>query len=190
MHLALLLAIIGPGPAKEGPQHHGFFLRADLGLGYYASSPGTTTFSGGGAGLGLSVGAGVAQNLAVFVSLFDAATADPMVSVGSVSQPAHGLTSAIAGFGAGLTYYFMPMNVFISGTLGVAQATVEQSGRTHQSRLGPIVRLGAGKEWMVSSSWGLGVAGYLVYAHNVTQDFPETTWNTVAPVVAFSATFY
>lgn len=186
MHLALLLAVLQPGTA---PRHHGFFFRADLGLGYYASSPGETTFSGAGGGLGLSIGAGVAENFALFVSLFDAAVANARVSVGSASADTD-VSSSVGGLGIGFTYYFMPANVFISGTGGAGQATADQLGRSHPSRIGPIVRLGVGKEWFVSNSWGLGVAGYLTWSHNAIQDYPQSPWTTVAPLLAFSATFY
>lgn len=193
MHLALLLAVIQPQlPAEPQPEHrhHGLFFRADFGLGFYVSSPGATTVTGGSAGLGVSIGAGLAENFALFASIFSAATANADLSVGSVRAAGTNVSSGIAGSGLGFTYYFMPVNAFLSGTLGVGQATLDQTGKTHTSRVGPIWRLGAGREWFVSSSWGLGLAVYLTGSHNTTQEYPQSSWTTIAPVVAMTATFY
>ena len=103
MLLALLLAA-APVERVSAISHHGFFLHADLGLGYYDSSAGTTTFAGLGAGLGLSIGGNIAENVALFGSLFDAVVTRPTISVGSTREIALQATSAVSGFGIGLNY--------------------------------------------------------------------------------------
>ena len=170
--LAALLA------TASGPSHHGFFLRMDLGIGYQDSTANSTTISGPAGGFGISVGGGVAENLALFGMLFGGGTTadDPKAS------------PAMIGFGA--TYYFMPANVFLSGSVGFGGLRLKQNGFEHDTDAGFASRVGIGKEWFVSESWGLGVAGYLAFAAVKDKGVDPPTWRTISPLVAFSATFY
>src|SRR5690606_26465899 len=64
-------------------------------------------------------------------------------------------------FGAGLTYYFMPVNLYISGAFGVSKLS-ESRGRATavDSRAGYGTMLSVGKEWWLgrTGEWGLGAA--------------------------------
>jgi len=192
MLLALLLAVSAPPPppAESGPRHHGLFLRLDLGLGYYSSANRTDSFSGGGAGFGFSLGGNIGENLALFGSLFDAGGGAGGSTPALCPVSGCPITSAgIGGIGVGLTYYLMPANVFFSGTLALGALTTTSGGVDSVKRTGLLARVGAGKEWFISESWGLGVAGYLLFGSN-KDDAGASAWTTVSPLLAFSATFY
>ena len=67
---------------------------------------------------------------------------------------------SVFAFGGGLTYYIMPANVYLAGSVGFGQAVFEDyRGAVDGSDLGLGVNLMVGKEWWVGSDWGLGVAG-------------------------------
>jgi hypothetical protein len=165
--------------AVSGPSHHGFFLRMDLDAGYHDTSGGSTTVDGPGAGFGISIGGNVADNLALFGTFAGSG------SSGESTRAAHGI------LGVGLTYYFMPANVFLSGAVGFAGMRITLNDVDYDSDAGFGGRFGVGKEWFVSDSWGLGVAGYFDFAVAKQKDVPNPpTWWSFAPLVAFSATFY
>ncbi len=186
MLLAALIAVAVSTPAPDAePRHEGFFLRMDLGFGWSWSFVSGSTTSGVGTGLGIGIGGNVGDNLALFGELFAAGASKPHLNGKDVGFE----SIAIGGIGAGLTYYFMPQNVFVSVIAGVGSLTRRQNGFADAtSDAGFIARAGIGKEWHVSRTWGLGIAGYLNLG--VNQDGLGQTWNTVAPIVAFTATLY
>ncbi len=65
-----------------------------------------------------------------------------------------------AMIGGGITYYIMPSNIFLSGSLGIGGFTlIEDDNNTNVSTdNGFSMQLKVGKEWWVSKKWGLGVA--------------------------------
>jgi hypothetical protein len=165
--------------AAGGPSHHGFFLRMDLDAGYHNASGASTTVDGPGAGFGISIGGNVADNLALFGTIAGSG------SGGDNTRAAHGI------FGLGLTYYLMPANVFLSGAVGFAGMRITLNNVDYDSDAGFGGRFGVGKEWFVSDSWGLGVAGYFDFAVAKQKDvLNPPTWWSFAPLVAFTATFY
>jgi hypothetical protein len=74
----------------------------------------------------------------------------------------------LQGFGPGLKYYLMPINIFFSGSLLLSRVSL-QNGYGGDARVPLIIsetspwgvtgRISAGKEWWVSADWGLGIAG-------------------------------
>ena len=182
--LGVLLAAT-PAAASAEPHHEGFFLRMDLGVGWSSSFVSGTDVSGPGAGIGIGIGGNVADNLALFGQLVGTSAAKPKVG----GRDAGIDSLSFGGLGIGLTYYLMPQNVFFSGVLGLGTLTERLSGfPDHNSNPGLIARLGFGKEWFVSRTWGLGIAGYLNLG--LHGDEGSATWKSVAPVVAFSAMLY
>lgn len=78
----------------------------------------------------------------------------------------------VSNYGAGLSYYFMPSNYYISGGLSLCGNTIRtketQVENTTDSGWG--LYLSAGKEWWVSANWGLGVAGIIHYSQTKGAD--------------------
>lgn len=187
---AILLAVSAQLSPLGSSRHRGLFLRLDLGLGYFTSSNTNATGAGPGLGSSISLGGNVAENLALFGSFFGArggpvTSACPLI----VGVPCPISSAAVGGAGIGLTYYLMPANVFFSGTLGLGSLVVTSGGTDSTKRTGLLSRFGAGKEWFVSESWGVGVAGYVLLGSN-KDDAGAPAWATVSPLLAFSATFY
>lgn len=59
-------------------------------------------------------------------------------------------------FGGGATYYFMPQNIFISGTLGLGGFSITTGDDTVTTKKGFGLFCKIGKEWYVSRNWDLG----------------------------------
>lgn len=59
-------------------------------------------------------------------------------------------------FGGGATYYFMPQNIFISGTLGLGGFSITTGDDTVTTQKGFGLFCKIGKEWYVSRNWDLG----------------------------------
>lgn len=160
----------GQGEGYE--EHDGFFLRLALGIGGGSWTEDTEPelgFSGGGAGLDVAVGGIVATNLALHATWFATGLADPEVTLGGETLgTAEGASLTGSAFGLGVTYYVMPANLYISGSVGLAVASLRIENRDRSvdeasSDTGYAVDLVVGKEWWVSSQWGIGVALQVVH---------------------------
>lgn len=140
-------------------EHDGFFLALSTGPVYANIKDqwrGTTlTFDGVGASFDLRIGGSVAQNLILSGDLMGWSLDEPKVSgYGSLDN-----VDLVQGtVGVGLTYYFMPENIFISGTVGLAGFSLDVRGTTTNSDNGLGLYVKSGKEWWVGANWGLGVA--------------------------------
>ncbi|RLB59961.1 MAG: hypothetical protein DRI34_00110 [Deltaproteobacteria bacterium] len=82
--------------------------------------------------------------------------------------------------GVGVTYYFMPANIYLTGSLGFA-TTQAQGGYddyyfySHDVNQhlgsGVAVSVGCGKEWWVSANWGVGMSLTGHFAYSEGDDF-------------------
>ena len=139
--------------------HDGFYMSARLGLGWlWASADDAAFASGTGYPFGLSAGHAVARNLIVFGELYDLSLHN--------SSSGDWNNLEFLGLGPGVKYYLMPLDIFLSGSLLLSQFHTDggspgdaRYGYTHTSQWGLAGRLSAGKEWWVSTNWGLGIAG-------------------------------
>jgi hypothetical protein len=179
--------------------HDGFYLQMDLGFGAMSSSAddplfGEVELSGGLGKTGaFSIGLGyaVVPNFILAAHFWGAGVIEPDVSVGGQDLgSATDSTLSLTGVGLNLTYYFMPINIYVSVTPSLGSLTAEQGGNTSDSENGFAIRLAVGKEWWVSDNWGLGLN--LQYAHSSNDDSADAgapTWGTNWFGVAFSATY-
>lgn len=189
---------VTPAAGGDARAHDGFFLRLATGFGGASaelSDPtGKVKLSGTGADVNIAVGGIVSPNLAIHGTLWGWALSDPdaditIVGVGSGSGTLNGeLTMSAIGVGA--TYYFMPTNVYMTGSLGTGSlsGTKDMDGN---SKAGFAVDLGLGKEWWVGESWGLGVAGGFNYFRAKDKDIigVNEDWKGPGYSIRFSATF-
>ena len=62
--------------------------------------------------------------------------------------------------GGGITYYIMPSNIFLQGSLGIGNFNlIDNDKKTSVSTdRGFSMQLKVGKEWWISKRWRLGVA--------------------------------
>jgi hypothetical protein len=172
--------------------HDGFFLRLEPGFGYQKASASEggndASFSGAAGHLSVSIGGAPKENLIIAGNLFSTAAVDPKAEVNGVERDTEDLTVGLAGIGPQLTWYFMPANVYVSGTLAMTRLTVDNDGEEGETEAGIGGRLAIGKEWWVSNQWGLGVAGYGLFSSNEDKD-GGPRWRTWSAGVTFSATY-
>jgi len=188
--LVLLLGSTGTAWAGGAETHDGFAARLAIGGGYAASSEsigGTSMkITGGSVLMSFAFGYAVIENLIVNVDLFGAGTMSPKVSAGGSSMSPDDASLTNAGFGGGVTYYVMPVNLYVAASVGMARSMLEVSGMEFRTGTGFGVNAMLGKEWWISENWGLGVAGQFLYMRVPDGDY---TLGTLGGGVLFSATY-
>jgi len=190
--LALAVVAAAPALAGEPRTHDGFFLRLSAGGGYGQTK--VTVFdedlklSGAAGDINLAIGGAVTPNLAVHGTLWGWAVSSPDVELGSASGTASDATLNMSSYGAGITYYFVPANVYISPSLGLSILSIEEGGESARTDTGFGFDATIGKEWWVSDGWGLGVAGAFTY-HSVPDGDIDERWSGPGFAVRFSATY-
>ena len=178
--------------AGEPRTHDGFFLRLSGGLGSANTSVdiGGTDFElSGRTGDGnIAVGGMIGTNLALHGTFFGWATNDPDFDVeGLGSTEANGDLS-LSAVGGGVTYYFMPANIYLSGSLGAAWLSFDGDETLDgESDTGIMGELTLGKEWWLGGSWGMGIAGAFGY-HSVPDDDADENWTGTSWGIRLSAT--
>ena len=189
--------VYGPPPRPETPPHTGFLFRLQVGIGFTALHGsggylGSTSVSGGGGLFGVAMGGKVASNLAVFGSLLATTANNPDFATGGVDAGRNGGSAAVGGFGAGLVYYFEPINVYVSGALVTVSMRIDNTqGTIDESKFGYGIEGIVGREWWLSRHWGLGVAAELLGATGMTDKYdPNLDWSAVATNLLFSATYF
>ncbi len=131
---------VAPRPGYH--EHSGFFARATIGGGGYSSTGDTDSLiindegapdldaANGAIGFSLSLGGSVSKNIILHADLNKVAVAD---SEDDIMNPGLDLYSA----GIGVTGYFMPTNVYVTGSVGGALSLMQnRRERIRQSRMG------------------------------------------------------
>lgn len=188
--LAFNLAVSTETRGGEPRTHDGFFLRLSGGGGYASTSVNVAgvdvvELSGGAGDLNLAIGGTVSPNLILHGTIYGWSLSDPTVKLVGIETNFRG-TFTVSVWGGGLTYYFMPANIYISPSIGFATITGNDDfDGNYDGGFGLDLTLG--KEWWVGNSWGLGVAGAFGY-HNVADGDVDESWSGTSFVLRFSAT--
>ncbi|HXJ19487.1 MAG TPA: hypothetical protein VMT03_04570 [Polyangia bacterium] len=175
--------------------HDGLFVRGRFGIGVTSLSAtfsgAKTTLSGGGVALGGAIGGVIARNLILYGAFFATDVSNPNMDIAGASTATNVSEVGFGGFGPGVAYYFEPINLYLSGTLGLSafHASDPAGARLDSSKTGLALELSVGKEWWASHDWGLGLAAELIFASMKDQDMPDVTWSVGAFSVVFSATY-
>lgn len=192
--------VAGPKPGSR--THDGLFLRLTAGYGYggFGGSgsvkvPGTTgavasapsdhgdRFNGA-----FQIGGTVAPNLILHADLWGS-------GVGPRKRGDRYSELALGSIALGMTYYVMPWNLFVTGSVGPATSVYVQHDATQDDHTkattadlgtGIGVRATVGKEWWVSDNWALGVALQGDFAHTRGDD---ANFTVGGGTVLFTATF-
>jgi hypothetical protein len=190
---AAVMVTLTVSGARAGARDHydGFFLRMSAGGGAAATE---ATFQGikekysGGVGeFNFAVGAMVSPQLALHGTVWGWVLSDPDHEVNGVTyHPNAELTMAAAG--GGVTYYFMPSNVYLSGSIGIGKLSLDAGSITVDTDAGVVFDFTAGKEWWVGNHWGLGAA-LGVSAHSIPDGFVDANWSGPSLALRFSATY-
>lgn len=156
--------------AQEGiREHDGFFLRMLYGVGYAELVEkdvlgSDMTFSGEAGALRFQIGGTVSENLILYGEFGGVMQFDPKLEWQGHSGTATDVTVSTFDFGGGVTYYWMPSNIYISISLLTSQATFEYKNITGESQFGFGINGMVGKEWWVGEQWALGFALYAYYS--------------------------
>ncbi len=102
----------------------------------------------------------------------------------NVNEPGYGNTTAssnisLGGIGAGIVYYFEPINIYLSGVIAAMdlQGQDANGNTTGETKVGPGFQLMVGKEWW-SPATGLGAAGEFMAATMKDKNDSSVTWNS------------
>lgn len=196
MRLTILL-ILGGGLflAKEATaqDRSGFWLRFNAGVGYGNITSDETIIGdfdlSGVAGIG-SVGAGLflSDRLVLFGEFAADVLSEPTVKVnGDELVEANDFTATAGGFGAGIQYYLAP-TWFLAGALYVTEVRFEYGNLEVSTDPGFGFRILLGKDWPVSRTIALGVAGDGLFVLGA-KDGAGDTWSSFGFGVTFSFTW-
>ena len=187
---------MGPPPGYH--QHDGFYVRLTAGIGGLRTNNSVggvdQTTSGGGPSMTFAFGGAMAPNVMLYGEMLITGATNPQVDYAGTSR-ALGYDLTLFGIGPGVAYYFMPSNVYLSGTLAfsqVAESTTDNSSSSSDSvdvtKMGIGASFMVGKEWWVSSNWGLGVAG-LLHVASMRMMGDDSRMTATALSLLFSATY-
>jgi hypothetical protein len=180
------VALSGPALAQDKPHtHDGFYLRLTTGVGYGSqkNDDEDVEMSGLSGLTTLGIGGSVSDNLILNADLFGLRMIEPTVDYKGKTQRKLKVEVSIYGLGLGMTYYIMPVNIYITGSAGMAIREEKDGFGKRQSDPGYGINFAIGKEWWVSPSWGIGVAGQFLFA-----DVEET--KTFGGGLLFTATYH
>ncbi|MHC4234524.1 MAG: hypothetical protein ACYSUQ_05360 [Planctomycetota bacterium] len=174
-------------------ERSGFWLRFNVGAGYANLSSDVSGIGDfeltGGAGVG-SVAAGLFLNdrLVLFGEFAADILSDPTVKVnGEDIGATESFTATAGGFGAGIQYY-LARTWFLSGSVYVTDVSFEQGNTTVSTDPGFGFRILLGKDWPVSRTIALGVAGDGLVVLGATDDDGDA-WNSFGLGLTFSFTW-
>ncbi|PKL38437.1 MAG: hypothetical protein CVV44_11155 [Spirochaetae bacterium HGW-Spirochaetae-1] len=165
--LVLLLSAECFAQDEESSQprvHDGYMARFMLGAGYqkftcedYLSGK-DMVFTGFSGDIVLQLGNTVWSNLILFGEISACFMPDAGVKLGGGSYATDKAWVNTIGIGAGATYYFMPVNIYASASMGIVKSTMEIDNNTSSGKYGLGLSMSFGKEWWASDNWGVGVA--------------------------------
>lgn len=177
-------------------KHDGFYLRLTTGGGSTTSIEeselGELSFSGISGNTTLGIGYAVVENLIINLDIFASAVTDPTVEIDGEDYGEADAEVRITNIGIGATYYIMPTNIYLAGSIALASGSIKSGRVSIESDTGYGINVAIGKEWWVSDNWGIGVAGQLF--HTVLPDEDLITgevldFKTTSIAILFSATF-
>lgn len=185
-----VLCLTSSSLAGDRDHTNGFFLRLSAGVGVASTEFDATDIDfkldGPAGDVNFAIGAIVAPNLALHGTLFGWAITDPDGEFNGVEGSLNG-DLTMGAIGAGVTYYIMPANVYLSGSVGFGTLSFDEGDIRVESDAGPAVDITVGKEWWVGRNWGLGVAGGVGF-HSVPDGDLDENWTGASFTVRFSAT--
>ena len=169
-------------------------MRLGLGGGFASTSASSSRgkLSGGSLFIDMALGGSVTPNLVVYGEIVGHSILSPTYEMNGVSTTWDSTTVDLYGLGPGVAYYFMPLNLYLAGALLMQWVVLGDSNNsdvsTRLTNLGVGFNLMVGKEWWVSSDWGLGVAGAFLFG-SAKDRYQDTRWNSSGFAVFLSATY-
>lgn len=190
-----LFALLASAPFANAGQprtHDGLFLRLAGGVAFanteIEDGDESLEFSDIGGDGNFAIGGIIAHNLALHGTLWGWALDDADGEFNDQDFESN-VAVTMSAIGGGLTYYFGPSNLYLSGSVGMGSLDFHDEDDTFDGDTdhGVVVTALLGKEWWVGNSWGLGLAGEVNY-HSFSADFVDENWDGISFGVLFSAT--
>jgi hypothetical protein len=163
-----------PPPDPTIERHDGFFLRMTLGFGsnyFDARARGGgeldalgdvanhAKFSGFAADFSFDIGASPIDNFAIAFRLQASSSVEPNQTLDGtrVTPPDNSSVDATL-VGPSFTYYFMPINIYVTAAIGWASIHIDDGSNNRSTGSAFGLTFDAGKEFWVGDQWGLGGA--------------------------------
>ena len=150
--------------------------------------------SGAGPAFAVSAGGVVAERVVIAGDLLVDKLSDPTVSVADKSGTADGVAVTWVSLGPSVTYYLMPLNVYLGGALLLSKLSISAKDSTETGNsdfgVGGAVRIG--KDFWLSRDLGLGVSGQLTAARMKDSSAPgsDVYWNSTLATLALQLTYH
>jgi hypothetical protein len=177
-------------------RHEGFMARIAFGIGGawvdIDAEPTEVDLSGLSGTFSIDLGGSLVPNLILHGRFASVAIADPSMEVrGDDLGRADDLTAVAFLGGPGLTYYFMPFNVYLSLAIGLSWLDLHYiGGDSGLTDAGLGVNLDVGKEWWLTRHWGLGIGLRFWFSHTHDEiDRIRYTDGFTSLSLLFSATY-
>lgn len=119
--------------------------------------------SGTGAVFDFKIGRAVRENLILHATIISNAISGPKIQItgNPGTKASDNLSVGETMIGAGLTYYIMPANILLSGSVGLGSFSIDDTNNPNNNvttQQGFSMQLKIGREWWVSKRWALGVS--------------------------------
>ena len=170
-------------------EHDGFFLRLNIGPGMASVSRTNYRWTGAALSMGLSIGGSVIENLALHADFHTTLLPSPTEKAFGKKQDFNA-DIVFESMGVGLTYFIMPINLYVSGSVGIGVLAFEDDyGDSKDTGAGLALSGMVGKEWWVGTDWGLGIAGQVQYVRVRDYVKDQERLNGLALSILFSASY-
>jgi hypothetical protein len=183
--------------AEGKKDHEGLMLRLSGGVAAFGGNikpDQGAEFGVGGVGpsLGAALGASVAPNLAVHLDLMTVGTIQPGTEDTAQNEYANPDGFGMDAIGAGVTYYFMPLDLGITAAALYADVAMKNEEEDMLKTDGAVFgKLDVTKEWAVSDNWGLGIGGSLYAGHGFgSDDVQDFKADLAGATINFTATYF
>jgi hypothetical protein len=173
----------------------GFLFRVLLGMGGFTAETGSRSLSGPGVDVGLAAGYAIRPGLILQLDSIFAGPSDPTYEQDG-EEVDRSFDATAVGLGPGATFYaqhnvYASAAVYASWLLRTEKVDTPPAGADEireSSRTGIGASVAVGKEWWLTDSWGLGVAGRAFLATMRDGDSDDSTWGVRTFSLLFSAT--
>jgi len=142
-------------------EHDGLYFRLNAGPSYMSwSNSGNSdlSVSGMGFGFGLAAGHTISDNLMLFAEFAMDSFSEPTAKVKDTELDMKDTSMSATRYGAGVSYYLMPLNGYVTGSLLLGSFSTTTGSVSDSSKTGFGLKVGVGKEWMLAPKFGLGAA--------------------------------
>ncbi|MFC1670161.1 hypothetical protein ACFL20_07180 [Spirochaetota bacterium] len=194
--IAAIMIIAAKPSFAQAETHDGFFLRFQTGIGYGHMTEKDVMGSdleiyGASYDFYFQLGGALVNNFILHLNLGGSVLMEPEVKWGSETATATDAELTVYNYGAGISYYIMPGNMYISINGSAMRSKAEGEYGSGYTDWGFGITGVIGKEWWVSENWGLGIA-FIAYYGRTKAEEPDMRKYDIDMLnfsIAFSATF-